>query len=61
MCVHVCVGEGITVKYQLKYCSKCTMGSIAQGRSQEANIAQGEVKYYICLGIMPTCNISCNA
>ena len=32
-------------------------GNIAQGHSQETNIAQGEAECYICLETTPMCNI----
>ena len=38
--------------YLLKYHSKCTIGNIAQRCGQEANIARGKVKSYICLKTM---------
>ena len=40
----------------VKYRSECTMGSIAQGCGQEANIVRGKAK---CLETTCGCNISC--
>jgi len=51
----------ITGDYWLKHCSECTMGHIAQGCGQEANIARGETECYICPETMPTCNVSHSA